>query len=65
MSVESWVLLDPNADCFHEEQGEPCPGGREVVLDPDRPPRAWAEWAQQGPLEWRYFIRALRGEMTQ
>ena len=23
------------------------------------PPKAWIEWAEQGPLEWKYFVEAL------
>ena len=23
------------------------------------PPKAWTDWAEQGPLEWKFFVNAL------
>jgi len=28
-------------------------------LDPTTPPPAWAEWAEQGPLEWKMFAEDM------
>lgn len=38
-----------------------CPGGRKIETDPDNPPKAWTDWAEQGVLEWRYFLKGWLG----
>ena len=54
MSGSEWVAY---IEGFHKGM-QFMLGGRKIVLDPDNPPKAWAEWAEQGPLEWKFFLNA-------